>query len=156
MSMRLWDWAVAAYARPDVSERCLLLQDTHAQNVPLLLWAAWCAGQGRALDEDTLEAAVDTVRAWDGSAISPLRVIRRTLKGPIPDMTDAARESVREKIKAAELAAERALLDDLEALSAPASGGAKPYAPALVAASKAWSRVTPRADLEALAAQLPA
>lgn len=154
--MRLWDWAVAAYARPGVSETCLLLQDTHAQNVPLLLWAAWTAAEGRAADEETLEAAIDTVRAWDGAAVSPLRAIRRTLKGPIPDMTDAAREALREQIKAAELAAERALLEDLEALSPPAAGGSRPYAPALVAASKAWSRVTPRSDLEALAAQLPA
>lgn len=153
--MRLWDWAVAAYARPGVSESCLLLQDTHAQNVPLLLWAAWCAVEGRNADEETLEAAVDTVRAWDGAAVAPLRAIRRTLKGPIPDMTDAAREAVREQIKAAELAAERALLDDLEALSPAPSGGPRPGAPALVAASKAWSRVTPRSDLEVLAAKLP-
>lgn len=153
--MRLWEWAVAAYARPGVSETCLLLQDTHAQNVPLLLWAAWCAAEGRALDEDTLEAAVDTVRAWDGAAVAPLRAIRRTLKGPIPDMTDTAREAVRAQIKAVELAAERALLEDLEALSPAATGAARPPAPALVAASKGWSRVTPRSDLEALAAQLP-
>ena len=45
--MRLWDWAVAAYAAPDVAEACLLLQDRHEQNVPLLLWSAWVAAHSR-------------------------------------------------------------------------------------------------------------
>jgi uncharacterized protein (TIGR02444 family) len=35
----LWDWAVAAYGAPDVGDACVALQDSHDQNVPLLLWA---------------------------------------------------------------------------------------------------------------------
>ena len=44
--MRLWDWAVAAYAAPGVGEACLALQDSHEQNVPVLLWSGWVAATG--------------------------------------------------------------------------------------------------------------
>lgn len=43
--MRLWDWAVAAYGAPGVGEACLTLQDSHDQNVPVLLWSAWGGGR---------------------------------------------------------------------------------------------------------------
>jgi uncharacterized protein (TIGR02444 family) len=150
----LWDWALAAYARPGVAEACLSLQDGHDHNVPYLLWAAWAALRGSRLDADTLEAGVDTARAWDSAAVRPLRVIRTTLKKPIPDLEDEAREAVRTQIKAAKLEAERRLLLALESL-APAPGGAGlPLAPALVEAARAFAPVIPRAGLETLAAKL--
>ena len=68
-----WNWALAAYRAPGVSDACLTLQDTHGHNVPLLLWAGWTAATGRALDEETIEAACDAARAWDGAAVGPLR-----------------------------------------------------------------------------------
>ena len=35
----LWTWCVQVYSAREVSRRCLRLQDTHGQCVPLLLWA---------------------------------------------------------------------------------------------------------------------
>ena len=66
--MSLWDWALTAYAADGVADACLELQEAAGQNVPLLLWAAWCAAEGRNPDEDTLEAAGDTARAWQETA----------------------------------------------------------------------------------------
>ena len=100
--MSLWDWAVRAYGAEGVSETCLTLQDVHEQSVPLLLWAAWTAATGRRPDEETLEAAADAARAWDLAAVAPLRAVRRTLKAPIPDIDDPAREAVRTRVKAVE------------------------------------------------------
>jgi len=154
--MSLWTWAVAAYAAPGVDIACLDLQDAQNQNVPLLLWAAWAAAAGRSLDDDTLEAAADTARAWQDSAIAPLRAVRRTLKTRIPDMDDQARETVRTQVKALELQAERHLLDALEALTPVESGPARPVLPALIAATRQWSTVTPRVALALLADRLPA
>jgi uncharacterized protein (TIGR02444 family) len=154
--MTLWDWAVRAYAAPGVEIACLDLQDAQGQNVPLLLWAAWCASTGRRLDEDTLEAASDTTRVWQDAAIAPLRQVRRGLKTRIPDMDDGAREAVRAQVKAIELAAERHLLEALEALSPSSAGPSTPVLPALVAASRTWSAVTPRTALTLLAERLPA
>ena len=154
--MRLWDWAVAAYAAPDVAEACLLLQDRHEQNVPLLLWSAWIAATGRRPDEETLEAACDTARAWDSVAVSPLRAIRRTLKAPIPDIDDAPRVAIRDRIKAVELEAERWLLEALEALAPETAGPPRPAIDALVATARIWAPVTPRPALIGLADALPA
>jgi uncharacterized protein (TIGR02444 family) len=152
----LWDWAVAAYARPGVSDACVRLQDEQNENVPLLLFAAWCAASGRALDADRIEAACDTARAWEELAAKPLRAVRRTLKTRHPDLDDARRERVRELVKAAELDAERALLEDLAELAPAPSGAPRPVAPAMIEAAKAWTRVVPRGQLESLAALLPA
>ena len=154
--MSLWEWALATYAADGVAEACLELQDTAGQNIPLLLWAAWCAAEGRTPDEDALEAAGDTARAWQETAIAPLRAIRRTLKPRAADLDDADREAVRDMVKAVELEAERRLLTALEALAPPTTGPARPPLPALVAVARVWSPMTPRAGLVRLAERLPA
>ncbi|QTC91785.1 TIGR02444 family protein [Brevundimonas goettingensis] len=156
MSDGLWDWALKAYAAPGVADACLHLQDAAEQNVPLLLWAAWVAETGRRPVEDDIEAACDTARAWDGSAVSPLRAIRRTLKAPIPDIDDAAREAVREQIKAVELLAERKLLEALEALAPAPSGSPRRAIEGLVETARLWARVIPRPALVVLSERLPA
>ncbi|WP_332655108.1 TIGR02444 family protein [Brevundimonas sp.] len=152
----LWDWAVRAYASDGVGEACLHLQDAAGQNVPLLLWAAWAARTGRSPDADTLEAACDIARAWQETAIAPLRSVRRALKGRNPDLEDADREAVRAQVKAVELEAERRLLAALEALSPLPEGAARPVLEALIAVARQWSSMTPRAGLTALAERLPA
>lgn len=154
--MTLWDWAVAAYRADGVADACLELQDSAGQNVPLLLWAAWCAGEGRTPDADALEAAADTARVWEETAIAPLRAVRRALKVRAPDLEDDAREAVRAEVKAVELSAERRLLQALEALSPSPSGARRPTLEALVAVARVWSPMTPRAGLARLAERLPA
>lgn len=150
----LWDWALEAYGRPGVREALLELQDGQGQNVCLLLWAGWCAAEGRAPDAETLEEAADIARTWEETAVAPLRKVRRALKKPIPDMEPAAREAVRDQIKAVELAAEKALLQGLEACAPPPGGRAVAMEAALASASKAWAPVVPRAHLSQLAAKL--
>jgi uncharacterized protein (TIGR02444 family) len=154
--MSLWDWALTAYAAEGVADACLELQDSAGQNIPLLLWAAWCAAEGRTPDEDALEAAADTARAWQETAIAPLRAVRRALKPRAPDLDDEAREAVRAQVKAVELEAERRLLLALEALPPASTGPAQPPLAAMVAAARVWSPMTPRAGLVRLAERLPA
>ncbi|CAN5339009.1 TIGR02444 family protein [soil metagenome] len=152
----LWDWSLAAYARPGVAEACLALQDGAGQNVPLLLWSAWAAASGRRPDADDIEAACDTARAWTDIAIGPLRDIRRTLKGPIPDLDVAAREAIRDQVKAVELAAERHLLEALESLTPDAAGSPRPVLDGLAQTARVWARVVPRPALTTLAERLSA
>jgi uncharacterized protein (TIGR02444 family) len=150
-----WDWALKAYAAPGVQDACLSLQDTAGQNVPLLLWAAWTAATGRPIDEDAIEGACDCARAWDTAAVSPLRALRRTLKGVNPDIDNTARESLREAVKAVELAAERHLMSGLEALAPPPADRPLAAVDALVSVARVWSRVVPRPGLTILAERLP-
>ncbi len=154
--MRLWDWALTAYAADGVADACLELQDAAGQNVSLLLWAAWCAAEGRAPDGDALEAAGDTARAWQETAIAPLRAVRRALKPRAPDLDDADRDAVRTQVKGVELEAERRLMAALEALAPTPSGPPRSPIDALVAAARVWSPMTPRAGLVRLADRLPA
>lgn len=154
--MRLWDWSVAAWKKPGVEALALELQDIHGQHPPVLLWAAWAAAEGRPLDADTIEEACDVARAWEAAAIATLRELRRTLKKPIPDVDDAARESLRAQVRAAEFAAERSLIEQLETLTPPAAGAPLPMAPALVETARAWGRTVPRSQLGDLAAKLSA
>lgn len=154
--MTLWDWAVAAYAAEGVADACLSLQDRDEQNVCLLLWAGWNAATGRRPDEDTIEAACDTARAWETTTIEPLRAVRRTLKLPVPDIDDAAREAIRNRIKAVELEAERHLLLALEGLSPAPSGALRPAIETLVETARVWAKIIPRPGLIRLAERLPA
>ena len=154
--MRLWDWAVAAYGADGVADACLELQDAAGQNVPLLLWAAWCAAEGHAPDEDALEAAGDTARAWQETAIAPLRAVRRALKPRAPDLDDEAREAVRAQIKAVELEAERRLLTALEALAPAPSTRPQPPIALMAAVARGWSPMVPRARRVQLADRHPA
>ncbi len=140
----LWDWATEVYARPGVEAALLALQDQHAQGVSYLLWAAWMADEGRGVSEAIMGQAAETARRWEEAVVAPLRQARRAL-------TDPAHRSLRDQVLAAELAAERALLESLESLP-PAAGGSD--APDLQAAARAWGRPVPAADIAALAGLL--
>jgi len=95
-------FAAALYARPGVAALCLDLQDKAGRDVNLLLLCLW-AGEalGLALDEGELADLAAAVAPWNAVAVHPLRALRRSLKG----MPTA--ETVRAKIGAAELEAER-------------------------------------------------
>ncbi|HJV42339.1 TIGR02444 family protein [Caulobacter sp.] len=149
--MRLWDWALEVYARQPVAEACLSLQDAHGQNVPYLLWGAWMAVEGRSAD---LKDAARLMRAWDAEVGAPLRGVRRALKPPRPPVDEAAKETLRDAVKAVELQGERVLMESLEALTGPpgAPGPApRPALDGLVAAAEASGDPPRRAALERLA-----
>jgi uncharacterized protein (TIGR02444 family) len=149
----LWDWAFVRYSREGVQPLCLHLQNDLGQNVPLLLWAVWAAQGGWTGDEDTVEAACDLARAWDDLAVRPLRIVRMAMKKPHAELDDQAREQVRDQVKAAELMAEKALLNGLEALewSSPGAPGRAPAVVDTVArVAKAWSGQAPRSALAQL------
>ena len=144
--MTLWDWAIAAYARPSVADACLTMQDTFGQNVPLLLSAVWAAGEGRPLK---LPAAVAVTHDWDAVVVGPLRALRRDLEAARPPIGDGAREALRVQVKAVELQAERVLLEALEALAAEVAQPQIDCLDALAGTASAWAcaRDLPSPDL---------
>ena len=144
-----WDWVVAAYERPGVAAACLALQDEQGQCVSFLLWAAWAGAQ----DPGALAAAAAFARDWDGSAIAPLRLVRRRLKAAFPPVTKTHREALREQLKAAELRGEQALVEALAAFAVRGDGDVAPLT-VLEAAAQAWNGSPPGAALAALAAGL--
>lgn len=146
--MGIWEWALEAYAQQGVPEAALRLQDAFGQNTSYLLWAVYAEARDPAL----LARAAAAAKAWDATALRPLREVRRALKPPLPPFGDEARLALREEVKGLELAAERLLMETLEGL-AKGRGGA-PALEALEAASKAWEKPAPADALAELAAAL--
>ena len=120
--MNLWDYALGAWRAPGVSEACLRLQDRHGQCVSLLLWRAWAVTERREIDGVRMDAAVSLARHWEGEVIAPLRKARRALDGPSGGPEGDSIRRLRPNVRAAELDAERALLEGLEALTPSPSG----------------------------------
>jgi uncharacterized protein (TIGR02444 family) len=144
----LWDWTLKAYGQAGVPEATLDLQDRHGQNTSLLLWAVWA----EAADPALLARAAELAHAWEATALVPLREVRRALKPALPPVDDRAREALREDVKAAELRAERLLMETLEAMT-EGRGGAHAL-DALRAASAAWGKPAPDDALAVLAGAL--
>jgi uncharacterized protein (TIGR02444 family) len=151
--VKLWDFAVAIHGEPGVDAGLIALQDHHGQCVSYLLWAVWAARHGRAVGEAELALAVGLARDWEAEVAGPLRAVRRTLKRPWLPMAAAKRKALRTRVKASELAAERTLLEALDALT-PRRRAAAVVAQRLHAAMEAWSGLAP-APVPALETLLP-
>jgi uncharacterized protein (TIGR02444 family) len=144
----IWEWVLEAYGRAGVPQACLRLQEAFGQNTSFLLWAV----HAETTDAGLLARGAEAARAWDRTALAPLRDVRRALKPPLPPFDDGAREAFRERVKELELASERLLMETLEGLS-PDRGGA-PALAALEAAAQAWGKPVPAEALAELASAL--
>jgi uncharacterized protein (TIGR02444 family) len=108
----LWRFACRLYARPGVVDACLALQDRHGADVPLLLAALWHGASGRGAIGAARAARWRRIaRVWRETAVRPLRLARRALK---PHESEPGVASLRTRVKAAELAAEKLQLAALE------------------------------------------
>jgi uncharacterized protein (TIGR02444 family) len=115
-----WRFSLAFYAEPGAAAACLELQDRHGLDVNLALYGCWLglSGRGR-IDARGLAAADAAIADWRRSVIEPLRTVRRALKAT----DDAGEPELRERVKAAELEAERLCQNRLAALApAPVAG----------------------------------
>lgn|GEM_PF-141456 len=137
-----WDFARSAWARAGVSEACLILQDEQGQCPALLLWRLWTLATGRSLDKAEVTLAAGAARGWHDAVILPLREARRAAKVDFGVVEPVARVALRERILAAELAAEHSLIDGLQRLSPPIDTSSRdhPATRALVDLSAAWGR----------------
>jgi len=116
---QFWRFSLAFYAEPGVAAACLELQDRHGLDVNLALYSCWLglSGRGR-IDARGLAAADAAIADWRRSVIEPLRTARCALKA----MNDPGAPELRERVKAAELEAERLCQNRLAALApAPAA-----------------------------------
>ena len=105
MSNPFWEYSVRQYARPGVAEACLALQDEHALDVNMLLYAAWLSSLGRQADRAHFEALYGEIQAWRERVVQPLRILRRQWK----DFAPASQ--LRGQLQAIELDAERVQQD---------------------------------------------
>ena len=149
--MTAWDFAVAAWKRPAIEAVCLELQTQHGQSAALILWRLWALAQRRPVAAETLAQAVAAARDWELNVLAPLRATRGYLRSrpAAPEIED-----LHQRVLGAELAAERILLDALEALTPTSQGPVEASLPALVGAAEAWRSPPAQALLARLIAML--
>ncbi len=114
MCADLWSFALSTYARPGVEAACLRLQEQGA-DVCLLLCGAWLEQRGVAVRTERIEALKQIAGPWQTQVVKPLRQMR--VQWRALSQQDEPLASLRERVKALELEAERELLARLEALS---------------------------------------
>jgi uncharacterized protein (TIGR02444 family) len=115
-----WAFSLPLYARPGVQQILLQLQDGNGADVTTVLYILWRASCGSRLDAKALILIELRTQPWREEVIRPLRTVRRAMKGLIAGRPAA--EALRERVKAAELEAERLLHGVLEAQSAAVPG----------------------------------
>lgn len=112
----LWNFACQSYARPDVEQLCLTLQDDWQGDVVLLLWLSWLESEGHRLEADQWRCAQAHIHPWQSQVLKPLRQLRHRIKTDYPDRGKTT-EACRQAVKAAELCAEQRSLAELEVLA---------------------------------------
>jgi uncharacterized protein (TIGR02444 family) len=115
-----WAFSLRLYGGPGVQQVLLRLQDEKGADVTLILYILWRAWCGYRLDAESLRVIEQRTRPWRDEVIRPLRTVRRAMKGLVGGAP--APEALRERIKDAELEAERLLHGALEAQTAAAPG----------------------------------
>jgi uncharacterized protein (TIGR02444 family) len=125
MSDRFWDFSLEIYRRPEVASACLRCQDEAGADVNLVLFLLWRAAAGCRLAEAEIASLDEKVSFWREHVVKPLRTLRRTLKSRTLDQSGAFRE----RVKAAELEAERIKQEALSRTVADAARSATRLAP---------------------------
>ena len=124
-SPSFWTFSLQTFAKPSVAQTCLDLQDRLGIDVNVLLFMLWCAHYGRRLSAQNIGNIVDLVNNWQADVVHPLRLVRNALKYPAPNWPSQGTESLRERVKAAELEAER-LQQEVMASSISVTGIGQP------------------------------
>ncbi len=121
-----WSFVVATYARDGVKPAALALQDEDGQCVSFLLWRLWRQVSGRPPAPSDLRTAAAAARAFEAEVLAPLRSARRALgRGESAAARVATRRpSLYQALLAAEMEAERTLIETLEG-STPGAGAVK-------------------------------
>ena len=119
----LWLFCLALYARPEVAESCLNLQDRCHADVGIILYLLWLASLKRRLNDTAIERITSTTQDWRERVIKPLRALRRGLKNSQSMPTQTAAERLRQPLKKLELHAEKLHLQRLFESTQPSLPG---------------------------------
>lgn len=102
-----WNFSLQTYAKPEIARICLELQERFGADVNLILFMLWAAARGRRLEPQEIEKLANFVEDWREQVVLPLRLARRALKTPPRGWPAQETESLRQRVKADELEAER-------------------------------------------------
>lgn len=129
-----WAFSLRIYGRPEVPPACLALQDEGGADVNVVLFLLYLADCGRHLDAEAVATLDAGVRPWRDAVVRPLREVRRQLRADLGPLATATTRALRDRIKGAELAAEKLQQHALAALCPPQSAGRPASSPGEAAA----------------------
>lgn len=103
-----WDFSVSLYRRAGVARACLDLQERHGLDVNLILYFIWLGiARGFQISHSDVAATIVSIAAWHDTVVRPLRAVRTEMKGNAMGAPDDLGDALRNRIKVAELDAER-------------------------------------------------
>lgn len=117
-----WRFSVETYSKHTVAPACLALQREYGVDVNMLLYCCWFGLMHGALSDTQITAANEFSMMWAEHAVLPLRSIRQWLKNSGCNDSRVETErcmALRERIKGAELEAERVQQRALALLTEP-------------------------------------
>ncbi|HMG81189.1 MAG TPA: TIGR02444 family protein [Xanthobacteraceae bacterium] len=150
-----WRFSLKFYGQAGVSDACIALQDGSGVDVNLLLFLFWLASERQALSPDEVKKLDATIKSWRELTIIPIRDTRRKLKGAKTFVDPAKQETLRDKVKAVELEAEKLQQEALYAFtqSGPLGKPSEPPAAArgnVAAFERAMGASFPKASVDVL------
>ena len=144
----IWEFALAWYGQSGVEADCLVAQDIYGLDITAIIFALYRAADNQGFDTGM---AVELARTLSARIVDPLRSVRVALK-TLPNLVDqTVSEALRQRVKAAELDAERMTLITLTNLEV--KGEAVSFEAALIATALA-SQAGNDAELGALLKRL--
>ncbi len=104
-----WTFSLRLYGRPGVPPACLVLQDGSGVpvDVNIVLFSLFLAREGRSLGIEDAKQIVALAEPWRREVVVSLRSARRALKEPPAAFDNDLTDTLRQKVKAVELEAER-------------------------------------------------
>lgn len=107
---------LSVYGRPGIAPACLRLQNVCGLDIPLFLAVMYAAAGGVDLNAEQIRMLDRDCSTWRRMVVAPLRTIRTEIKGHGWMTSTPCVATMREDIKALELAAERIEVEFLEAM----------------------------------------
>jgi uncharacterized protein (TIGR02444 family) len=112
---KFWTFSLELYDAQGVAAACLELQDAYQLDVNLILFCFWHGSAYGKIDQELLQNVLELSIEWRCGVVQPLRSARAWMKlNPNPSKQF---DSLRERIKADELMAEKFQIEQIASLT---------------------------------------
>jgi uncharacterized protein (TIGR02444 family) len=86
-----WQFSLAFYKNPTMTDLCLKLQDVRGVDVNLLLYAIWRASLTEVVELQSLQSVEAVSVQWRDQVVRPLRRVRKILRAK-PEFADSSEQ----------------------------------------------------------------
>lgn len=119
-TQKFWDFSLELYDEEGVASACLELQDSYQLDVNLLLFCFWHGNAFGQVDQALMRMVINFSIEWRAQVVQPLRDARNWMK--LSPHSSEQFTTLREGIKAEELAAEKYQQDRIASLTTEFNG----------------------------------